>query len=192
LKPAFALVIDQERCLGCEACTVACTLENRTTEHWIRVRTLNALQKDVPEGRFPDLKLWFRPELCQHCAQPPCAEACPTGAIAKRPDGPVVLETTQCDGCRLCMEACPYDAIRYNRATDTVEKCHLCVHRIDRGLEPFCVLCCEGQALYFGDLNDAAGPVSRLLASRKHYRLKPEARTAPSVYYCPPQAPRRL
>ena len=85
-----------------------------------------------------------------------------------------------------------YGAIVFNSETDKAEKCNLCRHRIDEGLEPFCVICCEGQALYFGDLNDPVSKVSKLLSAGNGYTLKPEAGTGPSVYYCPPKEPRRL
>ena len=188
----LGLIIDQERCLGCEACTVACRMENTTKEGWIRVETQNAAQKDTPEGRFPDLKMTFLPRLCNHCARPPCIDACPLEALVRREDGPVVLDQEECDGCQACMEACPYDAILYNREMEKAEKCNLCDHRTDSGLEPFCVVCCEGQAMHFGDLNDPAEPVSRIIATRETFQLNPGAGTGPSVYYCPPQAPRGI
>jgi tetrathionate reductase subunit B len=188
----FGMVIDQERCIGCEACTVACKTENKFSGYAIRVRTENTTQKGTPEGRFPDLKMTFLPRLCNHCSSPPCVDICPKEALIKREDGPVILDEARCDGCKACMEVCPYDAVGFNPDTDTAEKCNLCVHRIDQGLEPFCVICCEGQAIHFGDLNDPDSPVSRLIAARKIFQLIPGTGTGPSVYYCPPKEPRRL
>ena len=80
----FGLVIDQERCIGCEACTLACKIENKGTVPWIHVKTQNAAQKDTPEGRFPELKMTFLPRLCNHCDNPPCVDACPLEALIKR------------------------------------------------------------------------------------------------------------
>ena len=75
---------------------------------------------------------------------------------------------------------------------DKAEKCNFCSHRIIEGLEPFCLICCEGQAIHFGDLNDPESNVSKILTANDGYRLKPEEGTEPSVYYLPPQEPRGL
>jgi Fe-S-cluster-containing dehydrogenase component len=183
------LVIDQERCIGCEACTVACSKENNGWSGWIRVTTQNSPRKDTPAGMFPNVSMSFLPVLCNHCERPPCADACPLAAITKSDSGIVILDEELCDGCRTCLEACPYGAIIFNSETDKAEKCNLCRHRIDDGVEPFCVTCCEGQAIHFGDLNDPAGNVSKLLSAGNGYTLKPEVGTGPSVYYCPPKEP---
>ena len=188
----YALIIDQERCIGCEACTVACKIENSGIQGYIRVSTQGSPGKDTPAGVFPDLKLTFLPVLCNHCELPPCVEACPLEAISKKENGIVFLDEETCDGCRTCLDACPYGAIIFNLANEKAEKCNLCAHRIKQGQEPFCVICCEGQAIHFGDLNDPDSNVSKLLSSGNGYTLKPEAGTKPSVYYRAPKEPRGL
>ena len=192
MSKRLGMVIDQERCIGCDACTVACRLENNTSEHWIQVETQNSPQKDVPSGTPPDLKLEFLPRLCNHCSNPPCVEACPIEAISKTEDGPVVLDREKCDGCQACVEACPYEIIQFSEENGTAEKCNFCVHRVEEGLEPFCVICCEGQAMHFGDLNDPNSEVSKLISERETFQLNLEAGTEPSVYYCRMKPRRRL
>ncbi len=192
MKKRLGLVIDQERCIGCEACSVACKIESNSTKHLVHVETQNVSQKDTPEGCFPDLRMDFLTRLCNHCADPPCVDSCPPEALIKREDGPVVLEEEKCDGCQACQEACPYDAIHYSHEKNKIEKCNLCVHRIDQGLEPFCVICCEGQAIHFGDLDDPDSQVYQIVAEKEIFQLNPEAGTDPSIYYCPPRERRRL
>ncbi len=188
----LGLVINQERCIGCEACTVACQKENKGLKGWVRVETQNVSRQDTPEGRFPDLKMNFMPRLCNQCAEPPCVESCPTEALVKRDDGVVVLEEDSCNACQICLAACPYEAILFNPASDVIEKCNFCVHRIDEGLEPFCVICCEGQALTFGDLNDPDSEAARLAAGGQAFQLDTNKSTDPSVFYLPPKEPREL
>ncbi len=192
MERKYALILDQERCIGCEACTVACKNENNGAQGYIRVATQDAPQKDTPAGVFPNLRMTFLPTMCNHCEHPPCAEACPLEAISKKENGIVFLDKEICDGCRTCLDACPYGAIIFNPEKDKAEKCNLCRHRIDEGLEPFCVICCEGQAIHFGDLNDPRSNVSKIFAAGNGYYLKPEEGTVPSVYYCPPKKPRGL
>jgi len=188
----YGLIVDQERCIGCEACSVACRLENQGHGPYIRVETVSAEIKDKPSGIFPDLTLHFLPRLCQHCANPPCVEACPVEALNKRPDGPIVLIEDECTGCRACLDACPYEAISFNDETQKASKCDLCVNRLDQGLEPFCVTCCEGQALHFGNINDPKSEMARWIAEPGLFQLNPQAKTRPSVYYRPPKKPRPL
>jgi len=188
----LGMVIDQERCIGCEACSVACRLENNAVEFWVRVETQGGSEKDTSVGTFPNLTLNFLPKLCNHCLNPPCVDVCPVEAIKKRDDGPVILDQNLCTICKACSDACPYNVIYFNEKEELAEKCNLCVHRIDLGLEPFCVICCEGQALHFGDLNDPTSKVSQLCSTREVFQLKPEDGTNPSIYYCPPKQRRGL
>jgi Fe-S-cluster-containing dehydrogenase component len=80
--------------------------------------------------------------------------ACPVEAIKKRQDGVVLINTDLCNGCMACISACPFSAIRFNTEKGVAEKCNLCLHRIDRGLEPACVKHCQARAILFGDINE--------------------------------------
>jgi Fe-S-cluster-containing dehydrogenase component len=186
------MVIDQNRCLGCEACSVACRIENDTDEFfWINVETRGGAVKDTPGGVFPELVMDFLPKLCNHCAEPPCLDACPTSAITQSEDGIVTINRDECTGCGSCEEACPYHAISIDK-DGIAKKCHFCAHRLKAGQEPFCVTCCEGQAMHFGDLEDPTSEVYRLSRLENAATLLPELGTGPAVYYLPPMERRRL
>jgi Fe-S-cluster-containing dehydrogenase component len=188
----FGLLIDQERCIGCEACSIACRIENKTPYFWITIETQGGHNKDTPKGEYPNLSLNFLPKLCNHCEQPPCIDSCPVNAINKRKDGVVILFQDKCTGCQACLEACPYGVISFNDKNKVAEKCNFCSHRIDENLDPFCVTCCEGQAMVFGDLNDSNSKISKMIIERKAFQLNPEEGTNPSVYYSPPKPKKHL
>src|SRR5689334_19688210 len=104
----YAMVIDLRRCVGCNACTVACKQENGTPAgtYWSKV-------VQYEEGRYPNARLRFLPVLCMHCANAPCLDACPSGATYRHPGGPVLVNHDTCLGCRYCIMACPYEARSY-------------------------------------------------------------------------------
>lgn len=182
----YGMVIDLDRCIGCHTCRIACKAENELEKvSGIRVETVGGAHPDTPMGKFPNLSLHYLPIPCMHCGEPPCLDACPLEAIYKREDGIVLVDEKKCDGCQACISACPYDALTYDEKSDVVQKCTLCQHRIGEGVEPFCVICCEGEAMFFGDLNDPESRASKLIAEKSAYTLKPEAGAKPGVYYCP-------
>ncbi len=129
-----ALKIDHELCWGCRACEVACKQEMNPPEGVALVRVL----EDGPREENGRLHFVFQVKTCRHCDEPPCAEACPEGAIHKREDGIVVLDLEQCTGCQSCVEACPHDAIAFDAHLGIARKCNLCCHRVDKGLLPAC------------------------------------------------------
>lgn len=141
MTPGF--VFDLDRCAGCQACVIACTIENRAEQgiNWRQVYTFNA-------RNHPDLPLFHLSLACHHCAEPACLEACPTLAYSVDPrTGAVILDPGKCMGCKYCTWACPYDAPRYNAAKGTTEKCHFCYWRLQEGLRPACVSACPLGAL---------------------------------------------
>ena len=188
----YGLVIDLERCTGCDTCTIACKVENKMeVGSGMRVETVGDTNRDNPLGKHPDLNIYYLPITCMHCDQPPCHDACHAEAIYQRPDGIVLINEEKCDGCQECLSACPYQALVYDPDMKVVRKCNLCFERLDQGFEPFCALCCGKQAIFWGDLADTESGVSKLIAQRSAYTLKPEEETGPAIYYCPPKERRQ-
>ncbi len=143
-----AFFVDINRCTGCSTCEIACKVENgvETGPRWRKVRTVETDQGGPA--------MYHVTMSCNHCDVPVCADACPSGAITKRPDGIVVVDESKCIGARLCAWACPYDAPQFN-ARGTMEKCTFCVHRIDAGIGgPACAEACPTGALQWGELDD--------------------------------------
>lgn len=182
----YGLVIDLERCIGCQTCTIACKLENDFEKgSGIHVETIGGPHQDTPAGKYPNLSMHYIPRMCMHCEKPPCVDACPEGAISKREDGIVLLDEDLCTGCQACIPECPYDALVMDDGKDLVRKCSLCNHRVDQDLEPFCAMCCETEAIFFGDLNDPDSVLSQMISKRDAGILYPEKGTEPGIYYCP-------
>ncbi|GAB2864254.1 sulfate reduction electron transfer complex DsrMKJOP subunit DsrO [Nocardioides pacificus] len=204
----WGMVIDLNRCIGCQTCSVACKIKNNLPEGtwWNRVLTVEGDEIDQVGGTVEHPTLSFLPMACQHCEEPACLPVCPTGATYKREDGIVAIHTEDCIGCRSCIQACPYGVRVFNekpakRPTDhalgssavtsgvrgTVEKCDFCMDRIDAGGLPMCIETCPARARFVGDLNDPDSEVSRLIREQGAQQLQPEMGTNPSVYYIPVQ-----
>ncbi len=178
-KHRWGMVVDLRRCIGCQACTVACGTENHTPLGQYRT-VVHQFEIPGADGRPRRASL---PRLCNHCAEPPCIPVCPVGATFQRADGIVLVDNTRCVGCGYCVQACPYDARFVNAELGTADKCTFCVHRVDAGLLPACVETCVGSARIFGDLNNPDSSVSQLLREHEALPLKPAAGTAPQVRY---------
>ena len=145
---AYGFTVDHASCWGCKTCEVACKQENSVPEG---ARLIFVAEKGptITEAG-PDFQ--FHVNVCRHCEEPECLEACPEEAISKRDDGIVILDEEACSGCRLCVDACPYDAIAFDEAESVARKCNLCHHRVDRGLIPACAdNVCLAHCIHFGD-----------------------------------------
>jgi Fe-S-cluster-containing dehydrogenase component len=130
----FELKIDNNLCWGCKTCEVACKQENRSADG-VKLISVQEKLSELISGK-PDLV--FQVNMCRHCDDPPCVEACPEEAIIKRQDNIVVMDYDLCSGCQACMDACPYDAIIFDEDKGIAQKCNLCHHRVDQGLIPAC------------------------------------------------------
>lgn len=193
----WVMVIDLRKCIGCQACVVACKSENNVPigvyRTWVEVLEVGEFAHD-PDGDGtvllddggtyePNVKRFSLPRLCNHCDDPPCVEVCPVQATFKRADGLVLIDYAKCIGCGYCINACPYDARFFNPVQQTADKCTFCVHRLDRGLLPACVTSCVARARVFGDLNDPDSEVAQLLAQYPTESLNASLGTRPQVFY---------
>jgi len=175
--PRWAMVIDLDRCTGCEACVVACHAENNiplsTPESAAKARAIHWIRVDrYYEGEFPNVKLKYMPVLCQQCDQAPCEPVCPVYATYHTPDGLNAQVYNRCVGTRYCGNNCPYSVRFFNwfdpswpepldlqlnpdvsiRPGGVMEKCTFCVQRIKRArLEA----ANEGRPLADGDVQPA-------------------------------------
>jgi molybdopterin-containing oxidoreductase family iron-sulfur binding subunit len=209
------MAIDLDRCTGCQACVAACHAENNLpvsnpeqaakgrAVHWIRVDRYY-------EGEFPDVRVKYRPVLCQQCDEAPCEPVCPVYATYKNPEGLNVQVYNRCVGTRYCANNCPYSVRFFNwfdpewpeplqlqhnpdvsiREGGVMEKCTFCIQRIKRAeqdggsdIQPACVQSCPAEAMVFGDLNDSESNVSRLAGSGRATQLLEELGTKPKVFY---------
>ena len=148
---------------------------------------------------------YYLPVQCMHCDDPPCVKACPVEATWTEPDGIVVVDYDWCIGCRYCMTACPYYARHFNwseaeippeelnpnthylgnrpRPKGVVEKCHFCIQRTRKGLQPACMEACPTGARIFGNLLDPQSEIRYVLANKTVFRLKEDLGTEPKFWY---------
>ena len=208
--PRWGMVVDVNRCVGCQTCTIACKHWNDTQPgvQWRQVI-------DVETGTFPDVERVFLVTGCQHCAEPPCVPVCPTGATRQREDGLVTMDYDTCIGCAYCAVACPYQArtivhdhqwyygeetapenyVRHKEREDVAQKCTFCADKLDeaqeRGLKagedpevtPACAAACIASAIIFGDFKDPDSKVSRLTAENPYFQMHAHLGTDPQIKY---------
>ena len=204
----YGMVMDLDKCNGCQACVIACKVEHNTANE---VNFTRIFEREV--GTYPNANRQFLPVMCNHCEDAPCIDVCPTKATyARDKDGIVVVDWDKCIGCGACVLACPYEQ-RFqildnrtlfpdgqtgfekpdtNRAPNGVTaKCDLCYHRVDEGKVPACAEACPPEARIFGVLDEEPGtegetPFQNLndVISRKNaFSLLPEKGTKPCVFY---------
>lgn len=149
MPKAYAMLVDTERCIGCNACVVECQREWEIPKEAARLRI-----ERKEAGKFPATFLEFIRRSCQHCDEAPCVDVCPTGASYKTEEGFVEIDYDKCVGCKMCIEACPYNARQYREDMKAPEKCTWCLPRVKEGKQPVCVTKCPQDALVFGERSE--------------------------------------
>jgi DMSO reductase family type II enzyme iron-sulfur subunit len=151
--------------------------------------------EDHGAGTYPrDNHYFYLPRICNHCTHPACLDACPRAAIEKRAeDGIVLVDQDRCHGYRFCVEACPYKKVYFDTERQVANKCLFCLPRVEEGVAPACARQCPGRLRFVGYLDDAAGPIHKLVARwQVALPLHPEYGLEPNVFYVPPMSPPAL
>jgi Fe-S-cluster-containing dehydrogenase component len=155
--PRWGMVIDLDKCTGCQACSMACRMENNVPfagpeeAELSRVKWWHKVLR-LEEGEYPHVKFTYVPRPCQHCNNPPCVDVCPVAATYQDDEGLVLVNYDRCIGCRFCAQACPYTVRHFNwygpefpeemqaalnpdvpvRPRGVIEKCTFCVQRLNK------------------------------------------------------------
>ncbi len=139
------IYIKEPVCIGCRLCEVYCQLEHSQTKDLIKAFKRESPQP-LPRVSIEENKPVAFSIRCQHCDEPPCVYACPTGALYRDAEsGVVTLDEERCIGCWTCILACPFGAIRQDTIRGRIAKCDLCPGRD----EPACVTNCPNEALVY-------------------------------------------
>lgn len=148
-----SFIFDLNKCTGCEACRIACEIENQLEPDviWREIFTFN-------EPHYPDIPVFHYSLACNHCVDAPCMKYCPALAITKDAEtGAVLIDADRCIGCKYCSWVCPYDALKFNTTTNVMEKCTFCSQRLTDSREPACVTGCPTGALKCGEYEKSNG-----------------------------------
>ncbi len=186
--PQYGFFFDQSRCSGCNACAVACKNWNGLPAGPLKYLKIYEYEK----GSFANVRIHFQWVPCYHCEEPVCVSGCPCQAMYKEEKyGAVLIDSQQCDGCRICYDLCPYGAPVFENDETGVkaQKCTMCIDRLELGEQPICALACRNRALDFG-------PLSILMAKygdRRNLEDMPGSRTTkPAVVFKPHARKRQL
>jgi Fe-S-cluster-containing dehydrogenase component len=182
------LVIDVEKCENCNNCFLSCKDEHVNNDwlgysapqpdhgpSWIKIQ-------GKERGQYPFIDVAYLPVPCMHCAHAPCIKAAKDGAVYRRPDGIVMIDPVKSRGQKNLIEACPYDAIRWNEELRIPQKCTLCAHLLDDGWEKTrCVQSCPTGALSLRHFENME--MKEIIKAEKLEVYQPEHKTSPLVHY---------
>lgn len=160
-------VVDLGMCNGCHNCQVACKDEH-CEQPWLPYAAaqpmvgqfwMNVVQRE--RGQVPTVRVSYIPTFCNHCADAPCTDVCPAGAIVRREDGLTYIDPKLCTGCGNCVDACPIGAVYFNEEDHIAQKCTGCAHLLDNGWEvPRCVDACPTEAIRYIEESEAADVIA--------------------------------
>lgn len=136
----YGFALDLKKCIGCRACELACAKKNNYFYGFRKVMKKEVISEN---NNF----LYFLSLSCNHCENPVCLRVCPERLYNKRRDGIVIHNFGRCKGCTECVQACPYNAPKYNYVIGKVSKCNLCLDLLENDYEPKCVNACITKAL---------------------------------------------
>ena len=188
MTDTWGLIIDVARCHDCNNCFLACKDEfvgndwppySKAQPHRGQ-RWMNILRRE--RGGYPLVAVAYLAKPCQHCKNPPCLKAARNGAVTIREDGIVLIDPDKAAGQKQLVEACPYEAIFWNKASQAPQKCSLCAHLLDEGWqEPRCVQACPTGAMQA--LKVGGDEWERLMKAENLAAYLPEQETGPRVLY---------
>lgn len=169
-----AFLTDSTLCIGCKACEVACKEWNNVADDGLNFtgfsydntgavghsswRHVKFVETEAIVGigaNSPEAPAWsFSSDVCKHCENAGCLEACPTGAIVRTEFGGVFVQPDVCNGCSYCVVACPFGVVQRNEADGRAFKCTFCYDRQKVGLKPACAQACPTESIKFGGLEE--------------------------------------
>ncbi|MEA2249163.1 MAG: formate dehydrogenase iron-sulfur subunit [Solirubrobacteraceae bacterium] len=179
-RPRMGFFTDTSVCIGCKACEVACKEWNGlpmdevgftgqsydntgrlSASTWRHVAFIEqAAPVPVPTAPAPEeearegLRWLMSSDVCKHCTVAPCLDVCPTGALFRTEFGTVVVQDDVCNGCGMCVPACPFGVIERREDDGRAWKCTLCYDRLKEGMEPACAKACPTDSIQYGELED--------------------------------------
>jgi formate dehydrogenase iron-sulfur subunit len=183
MSATTAFLTDSTLCIGCKACEVACKEWNDLGEDglnwtgfsydntgavghstWRHVKFVEHPPEIGHGGNSPEIASWtFSSDVCKHCENAGCLEACPTGSIVRTEFGGVYVQPDICNGCSYCVVACPFGVVQRNKEDGRAFKCTFCYDRQKVGLTPACAHACPTESIKFGKLDDLRTEASRRL-----------------------------
>lgn len=190
MSTQYGFYLDSEACTGCKTCVVACKDYKKLPAdmNFMRIYEYTGGSWEQEGNAWQaDIFSYYVPMACNHCVEPSCLEACPTGAITKNAHGFVTINEAVCVGSQACKPACPYGALQFNHQTMRMNNCNGCEERVIEGKQPICVESCPLRALELlpiqelrqkrGNIMDVAPlPPSSLTKPNIAIRLHPKAR----------------